>query len=128
MGRFDWQNISLIDVYKYGIGLLGLSLDEVMEMDVISFVPLVEGNLLMEDERRDDLADTLMPFHAKNAAMIVASSGNMGSNFDPMELASALYPKEEIWGTVFAEDSPKTYKESKNTLIETFNINEDEIK
>lgn len=117
--------MTLIEVYKYGIGLLGMSLAEVLDTEVVAFIPLVEGNLLMEDERLESLTDAIMPFHAKNSAMIIGSSGNMGKNYDHMQMARMLYPKEDIWGTGPIEDTEMTYEESKDSLIKTFNINED---
>lgn len=119
--------MTLLEVYKYGIGMLGMTLVEVLDMEVVDFIPLVEGNLLMEDERMENLADTLMPFHAKNTAMVVGSSGNMGKNFDHMEMARMLYPKEEVWGTQINSDKEGTYEDKRDSLMTTFNIDKKDI-
>lgn len=116
------------DIYKYGIGLLDLSVEELEDMDFGDFILQVDAKLLMQDEQIEDLADNLLPYHAIFTSVLMGSSGNMKKSYDSREMARSLYPKERVWGPKNKTGkSNKDYKSSKEELIKKFELDLDEI-
>lgn len=105
--------------------MLNIDYDTLMEMELMDFIPLVEGNLLMEGERTQKLADKLMPYQALNTAVIMSSSGNMGKSFKIQDMAETLYPSDTFWGNS-GEESPKSYEDQKESVLKRFGVKERE--
>lgn len=109
----------------YGYGMLKLSHDELMGMDLGEFVQRVVGNLLWNARYKEEQTTELLEWLAWYTANIMKSSGNYKKSVSAEDIKKGLF---NVGDTDEKEVQPKEqqYEQGKAELMAAFELSKNE--